>query len=75
MVREYARALVTHGADSAVSQLVEGQADSTSYNLEEGEMNDLGFACLKTLRSRAQRQSHGSDKAQHVAIPEKCQYV
>lgn len=43
VVREYARALVTKGIDSAFSKLIELQADSTNYNLDEDEMNQLGY--------------------------------
>lgn len=42
-VREYARTLVTKGIDSAFSKLIELQADSTNYYLNEDEMNQMGY--------------------------------
>lgn len=43
IVREYGRALVTKGIDSAFSKLIELQADSTNYYLNEDEMNQMGY--------------------------------
>jgi CubicO group peptidase (beta-lactamase class C family) len=43
IVREYARVLVTKGVDSAFCKLKELQADTTNYNLDEDEMNQMGY--------------------------------
>ncbi|HQU82777.1 MAG TPA: serine hydrolase domain-containing protein [Pyrinomonadaceae bacterium] len=43
IAREYGRTLVTKGVDSAFSKLIELQADTTNYNLDEDEMNQMGY--------------------------------
>jgi CubicO group peptidase (beta-lactamase class C family) len=43
IVREYGRTLVTKGIDSAFSKLIELQADTKNYYLNEDEMNQMGY--------------------------------
>jgi CubicO group peptidase (beta-lactamase class C family) len=46
LVREYAKVLVAKDVDAAYCKLRELQADSSQYNLDEDEMNNMGLALL-----------------------------